>query len=169
MKKIFEFFYNKQNLSLSLAATSALVLASAYISQYGFGLDPCALCFYQRKPYFVVIGLSSASFFALKKHERISVAMLWGCVLSLIAGSAIAAFHVGVEQHWWKGLEACSNYALPQNVSVEEMKKFIMSRSIVQCDVPAFVFLGISMAGYNFLISTGMALSAAFFLIKKKA
>ena len=168
MKKIISFFEYKQHLALGLVAVSAGMLSFAYISQYGFGLDPCALCFYQRKPYFVVIGLGLLAYAIIGKNKKAALALLWGCVLSLCVGSAIAAFHVGVEQHWWKGLESCSNYALPEHATVADLKKFIMSRSVVQCDVPAFVLFGISMTGYNFLICTAIAIGTGMLLLGKK-
>ena len=168
MNKCLTALENPKLLAAAVALASVAALSAAYISQYGFGLDPCALCFYQRKPYFINILLGLVAFALAPKREKTAKAVLWLAVLSFLAGSAIAAFHVGVEQHWWKGLESCSNYALPEKASPEELKKFITSRDIASCEVPAFVLFGVSMAGYNFLLSTALAVLTAYFLLRKK-
>jgi disulfide bond formation protein DsbB len=158
---------NPRTLALAVVLASAGALAFAYTSQYGFGLDPCALCFYQRKPYFVNIAVGLVAFLIAPKNIKIARALLVLAGLVFLTGAGIALFHVGVEKTWWKGLEACANYALPQNASIEDLQKFINSRSVVRCDVPAFVLFGISMAGYNFLLSSVLAIGTLWATLKK--
>ena len=164
MKPVFEYLQHPKHLALAIILASAAALAFAYISQYGFGLDPCALCFYQRKPYFVNIALGAAAFLAAGKYPRVALTLLALCGLSFLTGAGIAGFHAGVEYKWWKGLESCANFALPKGASIEELKEFVMSRDVVRCDVPAFSLFGISMAGYNFLLSLFLAGGTFFFL-----
>jgi disulfide bond formation protein DsbB len=168
MNKILAYFQDPKHLAAAVVAASAGALAFAYTSQYGFGLDPCQLCFYQRKPYFLNITLGLVAFALAPKNKKAAVLVLILCGLTFVADAAIAGFHVGVEQHWWKGLESCSNYALPDNASVEELRKFIMSRDVIDCSVPAFVLFGISMAGYNFMLATALALSTFFMLWRSR-
>lgn len=150
--------------ALYAAGASAVILAAAYVSQYGFGLDPCILCYYQRIPYFAVIAVAALAFFTAPRCEKTTTALLLLCAALFLADAGIAGFHVGVEHHWWKGLEACGNAAMPVNATVEELQAFINSRDIVRCDVPAFTLFGISMAGYNLLIATGLALDMLILL-----
>ena len=168
MKDIFARFMNywsrPRYTALYAVLASIVVLGAAYISQYGFGLDPCILCYYQRIPYFIVIGLGAAAFFIAPSSEKGAGVLLTLCALTFLAGAGLAAFHVGVEQHWWKGLQACGNAAMPVGASVDEMRAFIMSRDIVRCDVPAFTLFGISMAGFNFLISLGLFMDLAILM-----
>ena len=73
------------------------------------------------------------------------------CVTILI-GAGVSIYHVGVEQHWWQGLGSCGgNLDMP--MTLEALKKQIMSMPVVRCDDVVFSFLGVSMAGYNALIS----------------
>jgi len=147
---------NPRDLAAAVVVVSAGALAAAYISQYVFGLDPCQLCFYQRKPYLMNILFGITALGLAPRSREAAVAVLFFCAGTFFIDSLIAGFHVGVEQHWWKGLESCSNYAMPEHASIEEMKKFIAGRNVVRCDVPAFVLFGISMAGYNFILATAM-------------
>lgn len=158
---------NPKYLAAAVALSSLAILSAAWISQYGFGLDPCQLCFYQRKPYMVNIALGIVAFLLAGKNRKAALGVLFLCGVGFTADAAIAAFHVGVEQHWWKGLESCSNYAMPENATLEEMKKFITSRAPVRCDVPAFVLFGVSMAGYNFLLASGLAVITLYFTGKQ--
>ena len=87
---------------------SIVALAAAYGSQIFGGLAPCVLCLYQRVPYAIVIGLGLVAL-ALEYQGREDLArnVLPTTGLAFLIGSGIAGFHVGVEQHWWQGTEAC--------------------------------------------------------------
>lgn len=124
-------------------------LAIAFASQYWGGLQPCVLCWYQRYPYMVVaalglIGLIAAGWPALLRFILLLAA------LAFFVDAGIAAFHVGVEQHWWAGTSECGS-EIDLNGSTEDLTKLLLNQPVVRCDVPAWVMFGISMAGYNFL------------------
>jgi disulfide bond formation protein DsbB len=161
MKKIIS---SLPHLAAAVALTSAGALSFAYISQYGFGLDPCQLCYYQRIPYFLNIALGILAFLLASRNKKTASILLALSALSFLTGAVLAGFHVGVEQHWWKGLESCSNYAMPGNASVADLKKFLLNRAPVRCDIPAFVLFGISMAGYNFILSLVLAAGTLYSL-----
>ncbi len=137
-----------------LLVVALFSLASAYTAEYGFGLKPCELCLYQRIPYAVVAVLGLVML-ALRKNQKIAWLLLVLSAAVFAAGAALAFFHVGVEQHWWKGLEGCSGGAIAN--TIEDLRAQIMGAPVVRCDQPAFVFLGISMAGYNVLWSGALA------------
>lgn len=156
MKKAFSFLFQHQYLGLALAAASIGALAFAYVSQYGFGLEPCVLCLYQRKPFFAVIALGLGAFFLAQKQPKAAFILLLLSGFALTIGAIIAGFHVGVEQKWWPGLQACGG-SLPEGASVEELTKYLENRDVVRCDIPAWTLFGISMAGYNFMFSGFLA------------
>jgi disulfide bond formation protein DsbB len=144
-----------QRLALGIPA---LLLAGAYLSQYGFGLFPCEMCWWQRYPHFAAVGLALVSTFAAPKRVWIALAALAIFVSGLIGG-----FHAGVEYGWWEGLTACtSNIGEAGGDPLEA----IMNAPLVRCDVAAWTLAGISLAGFNFLISTATAL-AIFALLRK--
>ena len=129
----------------------ALLLAGAYISQYGFGLYPCDLCWYQRYPHFAAIALALLG--TVAAPQRVWVAL---AALAILASGLIGGFHAGVEYGWWEGLSTCSS--APGAGSGDPMRD-LMERSIIRCDEAPWRFLGVSLAGFNFLISTAAALA----------
>ena len=141
---------------LVLLLASSATLGMAYVFQYGFGLAPCALCYTQRYPYMVVIALAALATLLAGRTNRW---LLPACGLALLAGAGIAGFHVGVEQKWWPGPAACS--ALDLTGDIDAALDQIMAAPVVRCDDVAWSLFGISMAGYNGLISLALAAFAA--------
>jgi disulfide bond formation protein DsbB len=143
------------NAPLIVLAASASVLGAAYVAQYGFGLEPCQLCYWQRWPYLAILLLAPLGFLIGRKGAgKHWMLVLFAAILALDAG--IAGFHVGVENHWWRGLESCgADGAAAQ--TIEDLRAQIVGRAVVRCDEPAFVFLGLSMAGWNGLIALALA------------
>jgi len=167
MNKLFQYLQTPRYLAAAIAIASAVTLSAAYISQYGFGLKPCILCLYQRVPYAVNIALGLAAVLVSFRYPRLTKPLIYLAALVFLAGAAIAGFHVGVEQEWWKGLPSCGGDIVPKHASIEELRYAMEHQEIVRCDKPAFVFLGISMAGYNFLISLALVGGVVYLLRKK--
>src|SRR5690606_24203854 len=140
-------------------AVPALLLAGAYVSQYGFGLYPCEMCLWQRWPHFAAIALALVSFVA--EPKRLWIALAGAAIL---VSGLIGAFHAGVEYDWWEGVTACANPAAGGGNALQS----ILDAPLVRCDEAPWSLLGISLAGWNFLMSTGAAL-AIFALLKRKA
>ncbi len=151
---------NSRRAALLLALVSAASLAAAYFFQFVIKLLPCELCYWQRKPHMLIIALGLLAAFLPAARARCWVLIL--IALTALVGSGIAFFHVGVEYHWWAGLTTCSLPTVDTR-TLEEARAFIFSNSIiVPCDEPAWVFLGLSMAAWNGLLSLGLALVAAY-------
>ncbi len=145
----------------AIVAVSAASLAVALVSQYGFGLWPCELCIWQRYPYAVAIalGVFGAIFATRPVLRRVSLAL---AALAFATGAGIAGFHVGVEQGWWVGLSGCAA-GLEAGLSTQEVLAMLETRQqVVPCDEPAWTFAGISMAGYNGLLSLALTAFAAW-------
>ena len=123
----------------------ALLLAGAYLSQYGFGLYPCEMCWYQRYPHFAALALALVSFTARPKPLWIGLA-----ALAILASGLIGAFHAGVEYGWWRGVTGCTN---PIDNSGGDALAAIMNAPLIRCDVAQWTLAGISLAGFNALIS----------------
>ena len=136
---------------LVLLAASTAILLVALGFQYIGGLDPCVLCIYQRWPYIVVAVVCAVSLFARGGMQ----AALFACAAALVVGAGVAAFHVGVEQGWWAGTAGC--FGSSGAATVDELRSQIMGGPIAHCGKIAWALFGISMAGYNFLISLGLA------------
>ncbi len=136
----------------------ALLLAGAYVSQYGFGLFPCEMCWWQRYGHFAAVLLALVSTVAQPKRAWIALA-----ALAILASGLIGAFHAGVEYGWWEGFTTCSSNV--RNSGGNPLDA-IMNAPLVRCDVAPWTFAGVSLAGFNALISTVSAL-AIFVLLGK--
>ena len=140
-------------LGISLSA-----LAIAYASQVFGGLQPCVLCIYQRYAYgaaiaFGLLGLALGG----NPAARRGLVILGG--LAFLGGAAIAAFHVGVEQQWWLGTTECRSPVFDSSLSIDDLRKQLLNTKFVACDQIPWSLFGISIAGYNLLLSLGLALA----------
>ena len=135
----------------------ALLLGGAYLSQYGFGLFPCEMCWWQRYAHFAALALALVSTFA--PPRRLWVALAAAAIL--VAG-LIGAYHAGVEYKWWEGLTTCSSTAAGNSIDD------ILNAPLIRCDEAQWTLFGISLAGYDFLISTATAI-VVFVLLGRRA
>ncbi|MDP6705550.1 MAG: disulfide bond formation protein B [Alphaproteobacteria bacterium] len=137
-----------------ILAASAGALGAAFIAQYGFGLEPCVLCIYQRWPFAIVIVVAAAALLLVRGGRSPAWALaLAGLVFA--ANAAIAGYHVGVEQHWWQGTAECTGTS--GAATLAELKAQILAAPLVRCDEVAWSLFGVSMAGYNVLASAALA------------
>ena len=128
--------------ALALGIPVAL-LGGAYISQYGFGLFPCEMCLWQRYPHFAAVGLALLSYTMVPNRAWAALAGL-----AVLTSGLIGGFHAGVEYGWWEGITGCSS--LPSTIDVMDVN----AAPLVRCDVAPWDLFGVSLAGWNFLIST---------------
>ena len=145
---------------LALGIPAAL-LGGAYLSQYAFGLYPCEMCLWQRWPHWAAVALAALAF--VLKPARLFVALAAGGILT---SGLIGLFHAGVEYGWWQGITSCAvtSAAVPGQSALDA----IMNAPLVRCDEPAWTLLGISLAGYNFLISMLGGLTIFWLLLKDR-
>lgn len=133
------------------------LLGGALISQYGFGLYPCEMCIWQRWPHLAAILLAIPALFRPGKSG--SGLLVAAAALAILASGLIGAFHAGVEYGWWEGLTSCATTGA---VSLDS----IMDAPLVRCDVAPWSLFGISLAGYNFLLSAGSTILILVLLAK---
>lgn len=138
---------------LLAALGSFLLLAGALAFQYIGKLAPCPMCIWQRWPHAVAIVIAVAAMTVLWRQRR-ALAGLGAVTMAVSAGLGI--FHAGVEQGWWKGPGSCSG-ADPAGVSSEELLNQLMTAPLVRCDEIVWDLFGITMAGWNGLVSIGLA------------
>ena len=159
-------FLFKPNVAYYLVGlASCLVLATAYAFEYLANLQPCVLCIYQRIPYAVAIGLMLVAAI-LRKNSQFNLILFIATSVVFAIGSAIAIFHIGIEQHLWQGTPECGNFM--ETDSVEALRKQLLAQPIVRCDEVAWSLFGISMTGYNFLISTSLLLYSSVIVFQRK-
>jgi disulfide bond formation protein DsbB len=141
-------------------------LAVAFASQYWGGLQPCVLCIYQRYPYGIAVALGIVGIFVAGRAGWLrAILLLMSLVFFVDAG--IAAYHVGVEQHWWQGTAECGS-TLDLTLSPEELKNQLLNQPVVRCDEVPWSLFGISMAGYNFLYATALGIVTLWAALRRR-
>lgn len=142
----------------ALAATATIL--GALVFEHGFGLKPCPLCLTQRIPYYAGIPVAVLAALLAGAAPRLSRLVLALFALAMLIGAGIAVYHSGVEWKWWAGPSDCSGGAdfLNQSGSVLDS---LNETTVIRCDEAAWRFLGLSLAGWNVLISLALAALAA--------
>ena len=125
---------------------SAALLGGALAFQYLGHLAPCEMCLWQRWPHIAALGLGLLAW-ALG-NNRVLVAVAAVCVL---VSAGLGAFHAGVEYHWWAGPQACTG---PAFAAGQSFIAAALATPMIRCDAAAWSLFGVSMAGYNALVST---------------
>jgi disulfide bond formation protein DsbB len=149
--------------AVAIAAIGLATILGAYFFQYALGYRPCPLCLEQRYAYYVAIPLAamvllgvsvgSSHKVLLLAFAAIAVAMVWN--------TGLAAYHSGVEWQWWEGPKDCAG-PVANFGTAGGLKDLIQSTRVIRCDEAAWRFLGLSLAGYNVLISLTLAAIAAW-------
>jgi disulfide bond formation protein DsbB len=150
--------------ALAIGVPAAL-LAGAYGSQIWGGLFPCEMCWWQRYAHFAALAFGLLSL-ALRSFPDRGRAMVWLAALAILTSGGIGAYHAGVEAGIFEGFTQCTSSA-SAGLSSEELLKAIMAASMVRCDDIQFAFLGISMAGWNAILSTLSALLVLWLSLKR--
>ncbi|HMO75111.1 MAG TPA: disulfide bond formation protein B [Sphingopyxis sp.] len=135
---------------LALAAP-LLLYGGALVSQYGFGLHPCEMCYWQRWPHQAAIVLAALALL-LRRHDGAMRALTLLAALAIAVSGAIGVFHAGVEYGFWEGLTRCATGQVGP-VSLDD----IMNAPLIRCDTAPWSLFGISLAGFNAIFSFAAA------------
>jgi disulfide bond formation protein DsbB len=142
-------------LLLWLGAASAILLGSALIAQYAFGMHPCEMCIWQRWPYGILIAIAPIAF--LLRNKSCTLKALFGiAILLLMVEVGIAGYHSAVERKLVSGPGGCTG-GIAAGTSLDDIRAQILGAPMARCDEPAWLIPGISMANAN--------LAAAAFLL----
>ncbi|NGQ91984.1 disulfide bond formation protein B [Rhodobacter sp. HX-7-19] len=141
---------------LLAAGGSLALLLGAFGFQYLGGLAPCQLCLWQRWPHAaaLLIGLLAL---AVARGTMGRLLPLMGA-LAALASAAIGVFHVGVEQKWWEGLASCTASSISGLSTADLLNPDVNVGAVIRCDEIAWSLLGISMAGWNVILSALLAM-----------
>lgn len=145
----------------------AWALAAAFIGQFVFGLQPCVLCLTERIPY-ALGGLVAALMVMAPSSpglRRLATLLL---VLAFAANALISAYHVGVEQQWWASA-VCESAAPTATMSLQDLQAALKNPPRPSCDQVAWTLFGISLAGYNLLLSLALALWTGWALARARS
>jgi disulfide bond formation protein DsbB len=140
------------------AVVSVLMLAAAHAFETFGGYAPCNLCLRQREVYWAalavaVAGLALSAVKAPLRREGLALSL----AAIFLAGAVVAGYHAGVEWKWWPGPTSCTGGG--GQVAAGALSALLAGAKVhpPACDQAAWRLFGISMAGYNTLISLGLA------------
>lgn len=128
---------------------SAAVLLGAYGFQHIGGMAPCKLCLWQRWPHAtaIVIGVIIMTTGEVK--------LAWLGAIAAFSTACIGFYHVGVEQKWWEGPTSCTSSGVA-DMNAQDLLNQILAAPLVRCDDIAWQMAGISMAGWNAILSLAL-------------
>jgi disulfide bond formation protein DsbB len=136
----------------------AAILAALAFEHIG-GYRPCPLCLKERLAYYASVPLAAgAVLFALYQKRDAAILALTLVAAAFAVNAALGIYHSGIEWHWWAGPAGCSGGEM--TTPVGNLLETLKSERVVRCDEAPWRFLGLSFAGYNALISAGLAVVA---------
>ena len=134
------------------------LLGGALGSQYLGGLTPCEMCYWQRWPHGAAIVLAALSFTTPASTPLSRTLTILAAIAIAISG-AIGVYHAGVEAHIFQGFTTCT-------ANGAKSLQDILNAPLVRCDQVQFSFLGISMAGWNAILSLSGAVLIVLLTLK---
>jgi disulfide bond formation protein DsbB len=146
-----------------IAVVGALTIGGFFFFEYVMRLAPCPLCLDQRNAFYFCVPLAALLCLGAN-HGASSKVMIAGFVVitaAMLWNTGLSAYHAGVEWKFWQGPTDCSG-PINNFGSVRDMMNQLQRISIVRCDEAAWRFLGISLAGYDVLVSLALAAVAAW-------
>ena len=165
-----------EQFALTPAAAAAAIfvlsfatLAGAWYFQFVLGYQPCHLCLIQRIPYYIVIPLSLVLAIAAwaKVPRPLVAAGMVALVAAALCSVALGAYHAGIEWGFWPGPSDCTGPLINLKTGGSLIDQ-LNSIHVVPCDKAAWRLLGISLAGYNALISLALAVIAGCGLLGRQ-
>jgi disulfide bond formation protein DsbB len=153
--------------AMAIALIAAATITGAWFFQLVLDIVPCPMCLEQRWAYYAIIPLAVLIAIAAKLGAPRGVLIVGLALIALAAlGNAVyGAYHAGVEWKFWSGPTSCTGPGLNLGGGgslLDQLDKV----KVVPCDVVQWRFLGISLAGYNALISLLMATVAVWGIAK---
>jgi disulfide bond formation protein DsbB len=147
------------NRSVFCAAAILLLAAATIGGAWAFqalGYAPCELCLAQRWPYYAGLPLAGLTLeLALRGAGRLLTAAFAALALVFVGSAMFGVYHAGVEWGFWPGPTACTGTLLHADSAVDFLAQ-LNTESIVRCDAPALRILGLSLAGWNAIVSAGL-------------
>ncbi len=136
----------QRSLTFIAAGGSLALLLGAFAFQHLGGLAPCKMCIWQRYPHVVAVLLGAVALFV----PLPALLILGAC--AALATALVGGYHVGVEQGWWEGPSSCTSSGI-SGVATDDLFNQIMTAPLVRCDDIAWELAGLSMAGWNMVLS----------------
>ena len=153
----------------AIAAVGAATILGAWFFQYALGYKPCPLCLEQRYAYYFAIPLAVMVVMGdqVGAQRKVLIAALAVIAAGMLWNAYLGVYHSGVEWKWWPGPTDCSG-ALENLGTAGNLASTLETMKVIRCDEAAWRFLGLSLAGYNALISLTLAAVAIWGVVMER-
>lgn len=143
-------------------AVGLATMGGFFFFEHVLGYPPCPLCLDQRMAFYVSVPLAALLWLGATHGAARKVLLLGFVVIAgfMLWNTGLSAYHAGVEWKFWAGPADCSG-ALNSLGSAGGMLQKLQSIRVVRCDEAAWTLFGISLAGYDVLVSLFLAAVAA--------
>jgi disulfide bond formation protein DsbB len=147
--------------AIAIFLITAATIAGAFVFQ-ALGYAPCELCLKERIPYYAGMAVALlAAILAARGSFRLTQAAFVVLILIFAASAAFGVYHAGVEWGFWPGPSSCTG-SIGKAASMQEFLHQLNTVKVVRCDAVAIRILGLSLAGWNAVISAVLAGVAVF-------
>ena len=150
-----------RRVAVTVLLVAVATIGGALVSEHVFGLVPCKLCLLQRQPFYWGIPLALAVALAPARGPWLRGGLAVLAVVFLVS-AGLGAYHAGVEWGWFLGPSDCGGGTGTAPGAVGDFLNSLNTVRVVSCTEAAWRFLGLSLAGWNTLVSLGIAVLAAW-------
>lgn len=141
-----------------LFVLSLATLAAAWGFELIGGYKPCPLCLMQRYAYYFALPSALGAVTLLSKSKNhLALVLLGLSALAYLINAGLGVYHSGVEWHWWAGPSDCSGTSGALATEAGSLLQSLSDIRVVRCDEASWRLFGLSFAGYNVVISLGLA------------
>ena len=151
--------FTASHVAIFAGSVALALILGALAFQYIGGYPPCEMCHWQRWPHYAALPIALLAFVpGMPQRPLVALA-----AIAIAVSGAIGVAHAGVEYHWWQGFTPCTSTFS----SGGDTLSAIMNAPVVRCDAPQWTFAGISLAGFNAIVSLGGALAILVLLSRR--
>jgi disulfide bond formation protein DsbB len=138
----------------AIAAIGLATIGGFLFFQYVLGYPPCPLCLEQRIAYYVCVPLAAMILLGVSvgSSRKVLALALFAIGAAMLYSAGLGTYHAGIEYHWWAGPQDCSA-TMPDFSRGGSLLEQINKSRVIRCDEAAWRLFGISLAGYNVLVS----------------
>lgn len=151
-----------------IAAVAAATIGGAWIFEH-LGYAPCKLCLEQRYAYYASIPLAVIAAFLSRERPRVASAVLLIVAALFAANALFGVWHSGVEWGFWQGPADCAPAGRAPALGGGGLLQQMQTTRVISCTEAALRILGLSLAGWNAVISSALAMAALIAAVKARA
>ncbi|WP_460451922.1 disulfide bond formation protein B [Alsobacter sp. SYSU BS001988] len=150
-------------LTAAVALGGAATIGGALFIEHALGVKPCELCLVQRIPYYAGVPLAAVAAWAAARRPRhlLTTALVASAALVFLVAAALGGYHAGVEWGLWAGPSDCTG-PVTKPAAMGDFLKQLQTTKVIRCDEVAMRIFGLSLAAWNFVIASGLALAAGY-------